>query len=132
MSETSTRRVMNRYWESAYSDLSALSEDVVFTLMPTGDTVRGPEAVRGMLDLMYHVAFDAHARVRNTFVCGDQAVWEGHFVGTHIGEFVGVAATGREVCVPMCIVYDLEGDEIRKARIYFETAVLLDQLGGDS
>ena len=33
-----------------------------------------------------------------------QAVGEFDFVGKHIGEFGGIAATGREVRVPYCIV----------------------------
>jgi len=39
-----------------------MAEDVVFTHMATGDEHRGPAAVRGMLDYMYHQAFDASVR----------------------------------------------------------------------
>jgi predicted ester cyclase len=50
-------------------------------------------------------------------------------VGTHIGEFAGIAATGKEFRVPLCVVYDVEDDKIKQARIYFEIPALLAQLG---
>jgi predicted ester cyclase len=39
-----------------------------------------------------------------------------------------VPATGKQVRVPLCIVYELEDEQIRKARVYFEMPVLLQQL----
>jgi predicted ester cyclase len=59
------------------------------------------------------------------------AVWEGHLIGKHIGEFAGIPATGKDVCVPLCVVYDLAEDEIRRARMYLEMPVLRQQLGVD-
>jgi steroid delta-isomerase-like uncharacterized protein len=129
MSEQTTREVMDRHWKSDGTDVSTLSEKVVFTNVTTGDTYRGPEAVRQMLYDTYHVAFDAEARSRNAMAFDGHAVWEGHLVGKHTGEFAGIPPTGKEVCVPLCIVYDLEADQIAKARIYFEMPVLLKQIG---
>jgi predicted ester cyclase len=77
---------------------------------------------------MYRVAFDARAEVRSRIVTEDQAVVEGEFVGTHIGEFAGIPATGRQVRVPLCVVYDLEDAMIKRARVYIEMPVLMRQL----
>ena len=38
-------------------------------------------------------------------------------------------ATNRQVRVPVCVVYDLERDMIRRARVYLEIPVLMKQLG---
>jgi predicted ester cyclase len=57
---------------------------------------------------------------------------EADFVGTHIGEFAGVPATGRTVRVPLCVVYDLEAGTITRARVYLELPVLLRQLRGEA
>jgi predicted ester cyclase len=129
MFEQTTREVMTRYWESEHTDVSMMADGVMFTMLATGESYRGPEAVQQMLHYIYHVAFDAQARPRNTLVFDGHALWEGHFVGKHIGEFAGVPSTGKEVCVPLCVVYDLEADKIAKARIYFEVPVLLEQVG---
>lgn len=130
MSIERTREAMNRYWDSQHQDLSMMAEDVVFTHMATGDEVRGPEAVRGMLSHMYHVAFDARADERSRIFAENQAVIEGDFVGKHIGEFAGMPATGRQVRVPLCVVYDLEDGVIKRARVYMEMPVMMRQLGG--
>jgi steroid delta-isomerase-like uncharacterized protein len=124
-----TREVMSRYWDSDHRDVSMMAEDVVFTHMATGDEHRGPEGVLRMLDYMYRQAFDATADIR-TRLCGEgQAVLEADFVGRHIGEFAGIPPTGRSVRVPLCVVYDLEGDRVKRARVYLEMPVLLRQLG---
>jgi steroid delta-isomerase-like uncharacterized protein len=124
-----TREVMTRYWNSDHRDVSMMAKDVVFTHMATGQEHRGPDAVLAMLNYMYRQAFDATAEI-HTRLCGEsQAVLEADFVGRHIGEFAGIPATGRSVRVPLCVVYDLEGDHIKRGRVYLEMPVLMRQLG---
>jgi predicted ester cyclase len=123
-----TRDAVERYLNSAHSDLSMMAEDVVFTTMATGDEHRGVEEVRRMLDHVYHQAFDAKAETRNRIYAEDHAVLEGYFVGKHIGTFAGVEATGRQVRVPLCVVYDLQDAKIVRGRVYLEVPVLMQQL----
>jgi len=129
MSVESTREIISRYLSSNHSDLSIMADDVVFAHMATGDLHEGREAVARMLHYVYHVAFDAHAETRNLVVDDGKAVLEADFVGTHIGEFAGIPATGKEVRVPLCVVYDLENDMIKRGRVYMEIPVLFKQLG---
>jgi predicted ester cyclase len=79
---------------------------------------------------MYHTAFDADAEVKNLIFADGKAVLEADFVGKHIGEFAGIAATNKNVRVPLCVTYDLENDQIKRARVYMEMPVLLKQLQG--
>ena len=65
-------------------------------------------------------------------VAENNAVVEGYLVGKHIGEFAGIPATGKDVRVPMCIVYDVEGEYIQRARIYMQMSVLMAQLGNSA
>lgn len=51
------------------------------------------------------------------------------FVGTHIGEFAGIPATGREVRVPLTVLYDVSEEGITEGRIYMQAAVMMQQLG---
>lgn len=129
MTVENTRDVMTKYLNSKHTDVSMLAEDVVFTVMATGQEHRGPDGVLQMLNYFYHIAFNADAETRNTVFADGKAVFEGDFVGTHVGEFAGVPATNRQVRVPLCVVYDLEGDRIQRGRVYFEMPVLLQQLG---
>lgn len=129
MSVESTREVISRYVSSNHSDLSMMANDVVFAHMATGDLHEGPEAVARMLHYVYHVAFEARAETKNLVVDDGKAVLEADFVGTHIGEFAGIPATGKQVRVPLCVVYDLENDMIKRGRVYMEIPVLFRQLG---
>jgi predicted ester cyclase len=97
--------------------------------MASGDEHRGPDGVLRMLDYLYRQAFHATAEIRTRLCSESQAMIEGTFVGTHTGEFAGIPATGREVRVPLCVVYDLENDQVKRARVYFELPVLWRQLG---
>ena len=129
MSLESTKRVMRKYWDSQHSDTSMMADDVVFTMMANGEETHTPQGVQGMLNYFDHVAFDATAEVTNEIIADGKAMVEGYVVGKHIGEFAGIPATGKEIRVPICVVYDVEEEHIKRARIYFEIPVLLAQLG---
>ena len=128
MSIESTRAVMTRYFESGHSDVSMMAADVRFTIMATGQEHRGPDGVLKMLHYFYQVAFEATAETTLVLFGESNAMVEGTFVGKHIGEFAGVPATGKQVRVPLCVVYDLKSDHIAHGRIYFEMPVLMAQL----
>ena len=129
MSLERTRQVMNQYWNSDHKDVSMMADDVVFTHMATGDEHRGPDAVRKMLDYMYRQAFNATAEIHTKVCSEDHALIEADFVGTHTGEFAGIPATGRQVRVPFCVVYDIADDRITRGRVYMEMPVMMRQLG---
>lgn len=129
MSVESTKETMTRYFNSEHGDVSMMADDVVFTIMATGQEHQSPQGVMGMLNYFYHVAFDATATTRTLLFGENNAMVEGDFVGKHIGEFAGIPATGKNVRVPICVVYDLENDKIKRGRVYFEMPALMAQLG---
>ncbi len=129
MSIESTRVTMTRYFEDDDAAASLMTDDVVYTRMATGEEHRGKAAVLAMLNKFYHVSFSGKVETKNIFYADQHAVGEWDYVGKHVGEFEGIAATGKDVRVPLCVVYDLENDKIKRARIYFEMPVLLRQLG---
>jgi steroid delta-isomerase-like uncharacterized protein len=129
MSIESTRETMQRYLNSEHSDTSMMADDVVFTIMATGQEHLGPDGVQGMLNYFYHIAFNATAITKVMLFGEKNAMLEADFVGKHIGEFAGIPATGKDVRVPLCVVYDLENDKIKHGRVYFEMPALLQQLG---
>lgn len=128
MSLEGTREVVTAYLES-HGDPRFLAEDAVFTDMGTGEEYRGRDAIAQSLDYFYRQAFEARPEVHSTVITDGHAVAEGEFVGRHIGGFAGISATGREVRVPICVAYDVEGNKITQARIYLLANVLMQQLG---
>ena len=129
MSADTNRRLIEQYLASNHEDLSMMADDVVFTNMATGEVFAGLDALREMLHNVYHVAFDAHAEHGVVMVDDSHALLEGTIVGRHTGEFAGVAATGKDVRMPLCVVYDFHNDQIVRARIYPEVSVFLAQVG---
>jgi steroid delta-isomerase-like uncharacterized protein len=59
----------------------------------------------------------------------DAVVVEFDLLGTHLGEFLGVAPTGREFRTRMAAIFEFDGDDITCERIYFDAGTILRQLG---
>jgi steroid delta-isomerase-like uncharacterized protein len=129
MSADTNRRLIEQYLASNHGDLSMMADDVVFTNTSTGEDFVGRDALREMLHHVYHVAFDAHAEPRTVIVDDSYAVLEGTIVGRHTGEFAGVPATGKNVRIPLCVVYEFRGGKIVSARIYPAVPAFLAQVG---
>lgn len=127
MSVESTRKVMMSYFSSEHS-ADVLADDVVYIDVTSGNESRTPVGVSEMLNWFYHVAFDATAETTSLVIGDGCAAWEGVVIGKHIGEFAGIPATGKDFRVPICVFYDLANDKIKRARIHFNVAVLLQQL----
>jgi predicted ester cyclase len=128
MSLEATREVVTAYVKD-HGNTSYLAEDAVFIDMGTGEEYRGRDAIAQSLDYFYHQAFEAHPEVHSIVLDDGHAVAEGEFVGRHVGDFAELPAAGREVRVPICVAYDVEGDKITRARIYLLASVLMQQLG---
>jgi steroid delta-isomerase-like uncharacterized protein len=127
MSVESTRAAMGRYWDD--DDLSVVADDAVYTLTHSGREIRGRDAVKQFLEDFYTQAFEARFNVANRILDDGRAVLEGRFVGRHIGDFEGIAATNRAIDVPICVVYELENDQIKRVRVFLQVAALREQLG---
>jgi hypothetical protein len=121
-----TRTLLETYWKS--HDPRYVAEDAVFTMMPTGEEIRGRDAIAAHLDAFYHKSFDAHAEVVSSVFGEDKGLLEALVVGKHIGDFGGVAATGKNIRVPLSVAYDIENGLIKRARIYLMANVLFGQI----
>lgn len=131
MTTQETRETMLAYLDAlvmrgAFPDYFA--GDVTFTIMGTDQTVHGRAAVEEMMYYLHEQAFDAHPVIKTLIFGEGQAAVEFDFLGTHIGEFNGVLATGRSVKVPYVAVYDLAGGKITHLRIYMPMDILMSQI----
>jgi len=127
-----TRQTLEAYLEDLLAQgpyKKYFSDDVVMEMMGQNQRFEGPDAVEQMIGYMHRQAFEASLEIMNMVVGDGQAAAEFDFVGRHTGEFAGVEATGREVRVPYCVVYDLEEGKIKALRLYFPMDVLMRQLG---
>ena len=126
-----TRAVMDPYLNALVNggDYGAyLADDVTFTVTETGEVTRGRAAVVGLINYLHQQAFAASPEVKSVITDDGHAALEAEFVGTHVGEFAGIAPTGRQVGVPYAVTYDLVGDMIAALRIYLPMDALVRQI----
>ena len=135
MPQQNTTTTMQAYLDAlvARSNFEAyLADDATFEIMGTDQKVYGRDAVRDTIVWMHTQAFDAQPKVRTVIAGDNQAALEADFIGTHTGEFAGVAATGRSVNIPYSVIYDLESDKITALRAYIPMDQLARQISGDA
>jgi predicted ester cyclase len=131
MSVGETRAIMDQYFDALRTrgDFARFfSQDTEFTAVGTDQRAHGADAVEQAIRFMHEVAFDARPEVSNIVIQERGAAAEIAFVGTHIGEFAGIAATNNAVRVPYCVFYDLDGPAITALRVYMPMERLLEQV----
>ena len=104
------------------------ADDIVLTMTGVPGEIVGPAAAKAAIDAVHHEQFDAHPEVVTLVVGEGTAAIEAVFVGTHTGEFAGIAATGKAVAVPYSVFYELEDGKITALRIYALAEGLVQQL----
>jgi predicted ester cyclase len=63
-------------------------------------------------------------------VSDEAIIIEVTFSGTHKGQWNGIPATGRRVQFPLCAIFPFdENDRLAGERAYFDSALVLRQLG---
>ena len=75
-----------------------------------------------------HRAIRRQPQVENLVIGEGTGALEAVFVGTHTGEFAGIAATGIEVAVPYSVFYELADGKITNLRIYALVEGIVQQL----
>ncbi len=89
----------------------------------------GLEGLKDVLRGMRTAFPDMHWTVEEQVAEGDKVVTRFEWTGTHRGEFLGVAATGRAVKVWGMVIDRLEGSKIRDTRLIMDALGLMMQLG---
>ena len=100
-----------------------------YEIMATGQIFDGDDEVMGYYRTT-RTAFpdQRHDNVRLHFTA-DAVIAEFDLLGTNLGEFYGLAPTGRAFRVPVIAVFFFEGDGIVNERVYFDSASLVNQIG---
>jgi steroid delta-isomerase-like uncharacterized protein len=103
-------------------------EDVV-EQVPFPGQGPGLEGLKDILRVMMAAFPDLYFSVEEQIAEGDKVVTRFEWTGTHRGEFLGVAATGRSVKVWGVVIDRLESGRIKDTRIIMDTLGLMMQFG---
>jgi steroid delta-isomerase-like uncharacterized protein len=119
-------------WTGTDEDkILAYYSDNIVLRVPAG-RFEGKTAVRDNFVRPFITAFPGNVNVILNLAYGKNLVAvEWSFEGVHTGPFGNIEATGKQVQVPGCSFYeyDLATRMIPAARIYFDVATLLRQIG---
>lgn len=136
MNDTTTEAVARRWHRDIYlrGELDVADEICAPDLVAHGtgvapDAPTGPRYVRedaaGLRE-----AFDILAMTdEDVFAGRDRVAVRWTFRGTHVGEFLGVEGTGREVHVTGMDIFRMEGDQIAEFWTEFNLMDLAAQIG---
>ncbi len=94
-----------------------------------GQTQKGPEAGLAIGQMFANAFTDGKIELRKISVAGDIAVVEFIARGTHDGDLMGIAPTGRQMELPVCTVLELRDGKIHTEREYMDMLHMMQQLG---
>ena len=95
-------------------------------------TKPGLQAFRNNWQLPLRAAFTDRSYVTTKFIAeGDWVSCFGHIEGTHSGDFMGIAATGKRVIIPYMDFWRIEDGRIKDNWVSVDFAQVLAQLGRD-
>jgi steroid delta-isomerase-like uncharacterized protein len=108
--------------------LARIAPDLVINLAELPEPQHGREVWRQGFDLMKHAFPDLKAHIEDIFAAQDKVAVRLRLRGTHSGEFLGFAATGRTVEYVSHEFYRIADGLIAEEWICSDTATLLRQL----
>ncbi|OGP94707.1 MAG: hypothetical protein A2157_01180 [Deltaproteobacteria bacterium RBG_16_47_11] len=109
VSTEKNKAMVRRFWEEVFNERKLSLIDELFTTDWVyhgvgGLKVYGPEGLKQFLT-EYHNAFpDMQVKVENLIAEGDKVVSHVTSRGTHKGELMGIAPTGKQVTVPVICI----------------------------
>ena len=94
-----------------------------------GREQRGPEAGLAVSQMFANAFPDGRIDIVNLKEAGDTVLIEFVGRGTHGGDLMGIAPTGRPVNIPVCNVLEVRDGKIYREREYIDMANILVQIG---
>ena len=123
------RHVLAENRRSIEGLLETLCDDPIYKVMATSQTFKGKDEVGDFYRGLFEAMPDANFELVNAFVSEEGVVEESILRGIHRGTLFGIPATGREIALPMTIVFPIMNSQILGERLYFDAATLARQLG---
>jgi predicted ester cyclase len=113
--------------------LDAITQVDIELTTPGPQTVHGRAAAREFNKNWFDAFPDCKSTIVNIVAAGNTVVTEGWFEGTHTGTMKtlmgDVPATGKTLKGPYCQVGVVEGERFTTARLYYDVADIMIQLG---
>jgi len=94
-----------------------------------GQVQKGPEAGLAIGQMFASAFPDGKSDIQKITASGDTAIVEFIGSGTHTGDLMGIAPTGRQVTIPVCDILEIRDGKIIAEREYMDMLTMMQQLG---
>jgi steroid delta-isomerase-like uncharacterized protein len=127
------KAIVLRHWEEVVSKgkLDLIDETFApdFVAHEADQDIRGPEGVRQFI-VMLRAAFpDLQVTVEDVLAEGDKVVQRWSACGSHQGELMGLAPSGKRISVAGITISHFEGGKVAEEWELYDTMGMMQQLG---
>lgn len=138
MTETTAaanKELVRRFYKDVYVDWNMDAADKVVSPQfyshdwPQGGPT-GPKAFRDYYSSLRATAPDARYEVDDLIAEGDKVVVRWRLLGTHQGEFRGIAPTGRSIVLKGIAIYRVEAGKLVERWVVSDLFGVLEQMRG--
>jgi len=105
------------------------ADDAVLDFVPVPPPVSGKGAIREWFESLFRAFPDFQGAHGLVLVSGNILIHEHVVSGTHLGDWMGIPATGKKAQVRHIDIFEFEGGKIKRDLIYQDNLGLLMQLG---
>ena len=131
------KELVRRFYKEVYGDWNmALVDEVVSPRFTSHDWPKGsrtgPEGFRDFYSAIRSALPDARYEVDDLIAEGDKVMVRWRLLGTHKGDFRGIAATGREIALKGIAIYRVENGKLRERWVVSDLHGLLEEIRGSS
>jgi steroid delta-isomerase-like uncharacterized protein len=120
--EAWNRRDFARYRELLHPGYSYTGGD--------GQEQKGPEAGMAVAEMFATALPDGKIDIQRIYAAGENvAIVEFIGKGTHQGDLMGIAPTGRQLTIPVCDVIEVRDGKVYAEREYMDSLLIMQQLG---
>jgi steroid delta-isomerase-like uncharacterized protein len=113
----------------ASADEFVTTDYVEHQQLPGAEGRQGIEGARAFLSMMHSAFLDVHFDIEDLVAEGDRVVARVTVSGTHQGELIGLAPTGKRVRTPGIEVFRVERGKMAEHWAVFDALGMLRQLG---
>ena len=89
----------------------------------------GPEGLKQLLNMAFQAFPNLHETIEDIIAEGDKVWARITFTGTHTGEWMGIAPTGKEVTVEMVDIFKIDNGKLVEYRDISDNIDLFNKLG---
>lgn len=120
-----------QYWNSADIEgiVAFYDDEIVWKNVGLEETYVGKDGVREFLRRLYTAIPDLQFTVEHKIARGDYVSEQWTVAGTHLGTFMGIPATGRQLEIRAISMVTMRDGKFLRDEFYWDTGAVMRQMG---